>query len=134
MTNVPLLALAPFSSHTGSAVGVVLGKGRFLKTLRCVTDEGALVVKLYVKQAEDEAERVERVATQLQGTFRSRSALLALTCMAGMRDTLDKHRVPHVLPFRVLVQGERAAYAVRQHLHNNLYDRCAFCPVLRCCG
>jgi len=46
----------------------VLGKGRFMKTLKCFNDEGPLVVKVFVKSSEDERAAIEMYKTQLQRT------------------------------------------------------------------
>ena len=40
------------------------------------------------------------------------------------------HGLPHVAPFRTLLETPTAAYATRQHLFANLYDRLSTRPFL----
>jgi phosphoinositide-3-kinase regulatory subunit 4 len=43
-----------------------LGKGRFLKTMQCIHDEGTVVVKVYVKR--DATQSIRDQAEKLNGT------------------------------------------------------------------
>lgn len=43
-----------------------LGKGRFLKTMQCIHDEGTVVVKVYVKR--DPNQSIKDQAEKLNGT------------------------------------------------------------------
>lgn len=46
----------------GIVLESTLGKGRFLKTLRCIHDEGTIVVKVYIKrQIEQLREQVDKI-------------------------------------------------------------------------
>ncbi|CAN6239168.1 unnamed protein product [Urochloa humidicola] len=84
----------------------VANRGRFLKSVRCKHDEGLLLVKVYFKRAgepidlKEHERRLERIRNAFKG-------------IEG----------PHVWPFQVWLQTDKAAYLLRQYFFNNLHDR-----------
>jgi hypothetical protein len=44
-----------------------LGNGRFLKTIKCMIDEGPIVVKVYIVHVD--AERINKEIEKLEGTL-----------------------------------------------------------------
>jgi phosphoinositide-3-kinase regulatory subunit 4 len=90
-----------------------LGGGRFLKSFMCLHDEGQLVMKIYTKR---EAVSLARVARDLE----------------AMRDKFNRNwpECCNVAAFTRVVETERGAYLLRQHVHHNLYERVSQRPFL----
>ncbi|KAK3265006.1 hypothetical protein CYMTET_26290, partial [Cymbomonas tetramitiformis] len=95
-----------------------LGGGRFLKTLRCVhEDGGAVVVKVYFKREDSpDLKTYERRLLEIKRVF---------------SDPPLKHQ--HVWPFQRVVEIDKAAYLLRQYLYSNLHDRLRTRPFLSNC-
>jgi serine/threonine protein kinase/WD40 repeat protein len=85
-----------------------LGASRLLKTIRCKHREGPIVVKIFVKPV------TMSVAKQID-------------VLKEQRKTLN---VRHVVFYQRLIETDRAAYAIRQYLYSNLYDRISTRPFL----
>jgi phosphoinositide-3-kinase regulatory subunit 4 len=89
-----------------------LGGGQFLRTLKCGSEDGALVVKVYSKRE-------------------SRTALSSYEEMlAVVRERLTLNGAPNVMPFRWFEETPQAAYLVRQYFHSNLLERMSTPPFL----
>ena len=90
-----------------------LGGGRFLKSFACLHDEGQLVMKIYTKR---EPVSLARVARDLE----------------AMRDKFNKNwpECCNVAAFTRIVETDRGAYLLRQHVHHNLYERLSQRPFL----
>ncbi|XP_038879690.1 serine/threonine-protein kinase VPS15 [Benincasa hispida] len=90
----------------------VLGRGRFLKSILCKHDEGLVLVKVYFKRGDSiDLKEYERRLSQIKEIF------LALP-----------H--PHVWPFQIWQETDKAAYVLRQYFFNNLHDRLSTRPFL----
>uniref|UniRef100_A0A0D9VUQ3 non-specific serine/threonine protein kinase n=1 Tax=Leersia perrieri TaxID=77586 RepID=A0A0D9VUQ3_9ORYZ len=94
------------STYDLVVVKAAVGKGRFLKSVRCKHDEGQILVKVYFKRAagepidlKDHERRLERIRKAFQGLEGS-----------------------HVWPFQVWLQTDKAAYLLKQYFYSNLHD------------
>ena len=87
-----------------------LGGGRFLKTLKCVNEDGILVVKVYFK--------------------RDPSLSLAKyeELLSMVRSRLTVNGAPNVMPFRWFRETPQQAYIVRQYFHASLLERLSSPP------
>ncbi|GMH35843.1 hypothetical protein BSKO_03711 [Bryopsis sp. KO-2023] len=90
----------------------LLGGGRVLKTVLCVHDVGALVVKVYHMRGD----RVDLKPYERQ--------------LTEIRDRLMSVPNSHLWPFQVFSQNESIGYLVRPHIYANLYDRLNIRPFL----
>lgn len=98
-----------------------IGNGRFLKSYRCKEDGKLMLVKVYVKQDQDEDLEIWR-----QGIDRIAAALR------------PRHECPNVQPYLKAFTGRRpgargvtgAAYCIRQHFWSNVLDRLGTRPFL----
>lgn len=87
-----------------------LGRARFLKTVKALHQEGEAVVKILIKpqfsfDLEPYKKTVLRYQTELDG-------------------------IPNAIGFSRVVETDRAAYLIRQHIKHNLYDRISTRPFL----
>ncbi|CAH9103061.1 unnamed protein product [Cuscuta epithymum] len=90
----------------------VLGRGRFLKSILCKHDEGLVLVKVYFKRGDSiDLREHERRLSQISEIFGG----------------IDH---PHVWPFQLWVETDKAAYLLRQYFFNNLHDRLSTRPFL----
>ncbi|KAI8827076.1 uncharacterized protein EV422DRAFT_549569 [Fimicolochytrium jonesii] len=87
-----------------------LGSGHFMKTIRCKHRDGLVVVKIFIKPD---------TAISLRDYVQT---------IKGERDLLLD--VPNAFPYQRIMETERAAYLIRQHLYSNLYDRISTRPFL----
>ena len=97
----------------GSAVAVQerLGGGQFLKSIKVVNEDGALVVKVYAKRDSPSLTQYEEA-------------------LASVRERLTVHGAPNVMPYRWFKETPHAAYLVRQYFHSNLLERMSTPPFL----
>ncbi|KAI8900262.1 hypothetical protein BC833DRAFT_582478 [Globomyces pollinis-pini] len=86
-----------------------LGNSRFLRTVKCSHPQGPLIVKVYVKSS------VQDLGDQQKQLLAERDQLRG---------------IPNVMPYEMIIETERAGYAIRQHLHSSLYDRISTRPFL----
>ncbi|QPG73076.1 hypothetical protein FOA43_000381 [Brettanomyces nanus] len=87
-----------------------LGASRFLKAVKCLDTEGAVVVKLLIKPD---------------------SHLNLTHLLKQMEDLREKLvGVPNVLPFHSIIDSQRACYFMRPYIRFNLYDRLSIRPFL----
>ena len=89
-----------------------LGGGRFLKTLKCVNEDGILVVKVYFKR---DPGRVLASYEELLTEVRAR---------------LTINGAPNVMAFRWFKETPQAAYIVRQYFYTSLLERMRSPPFL----
>uniref|UniRef100_A0A6B2KWI3 non-specific serine/threonine protein kinase n=1 Tax=Arcella intermedia TaxID=1963864 RepID=A0A6B2KWI3_9EUKA len=94
----------------------VLGKGRFLRTLKCFNDEGLLVCKIYVKEGPmgKDAEKEEE----------------AIKALKNLADKLKPDTITNVYPFQEFLTTDSASFMSRQYFHYNLHDRFSARPFL----
>ena len=121
--GIPLSTPAPTQDYALQEVGGLtfeekLGGSRFMKTLRCTTNEGEhapVVVKVFLKgpNAPDLAPH----AAQLR----------------EVRARLDAASCPNVLPFELTRETDKAAYLMRQYMHASLRERLSSQPPLEAC-
>ncbi|KAK1270728.1 Shaggy-related protein kinase kappa [Acorus gramineus] len=90
----------------------VLGRGRFFKSILCKHDEGLVLVKVYFKRGDPlDLKDYERRLAQI-------------------RDTFQDVESPHVRPFQLWLETDKAAYVLRQYFFSNLHDRLSTRPFL----
>jgi phosphoinositide-3-kinase regulatory subunit 4 len=89
-----------------------LGKSRFLKTLRCIHDEGTVLVKVYIKPSSGGT--LEKYAEKLK----------------EIRNAVSIFHHPNILPFQIFMETEKAGFMIRQYFYNNLHDRISTRPFL----
>ncbi|KAJ1619166.1 hypothetical protein T492DRAFT_1150940 [Pavlovales sp. CCMP2436] len=92
-----------------------MGGGRFLKTLRCTTNDAGhapVVVKVFLKGVGTPS--LAPHAAQLR----------------EIRARLPPAAAPNVLPFALFRETEKAAFLMRQYLHSTLRERVAAQPAL----
>lgn len=87
-----------------------LGTSRFLKTIQCIDEQGAVVVKLLIKP------NVELSVDP----YLKRMEEIRSTCA----------NMPSLLPFYSVIDSQRACYFIRPFLRYNLYDRLSTRPFL----
>ncbi|KNC97679.1 VPS15 protein kinase [Spizellomyces punctatus DAOM BR117] len=87
-----------------------LGSGHFMKTIRCKHREGLVVVKIFIKP--DAGISLRKYVQELKAE----------------RDILLD--IPNAFPYQRIIETDRAAYMIRQHLYSNLYDRISTRPFL----
>jgi phosphoinositide-3-kinase regulatory subunit 4 len=85
---------------------VILGNGKIFKSVQCLTDQGSVVVKLYIKR-EKEFDNKKQYESILENIVYKLSIL----------------QQPSILPLQKLEQTERAVYLIRQYFMYNLADR-----------
>ncbi|GAV48373.1 hypothetical protein ZYGR_0I06700 [Zygosaccharomyces rouxii] len=88
-----------------------LNSSRFLKTCKGLDPNGEIVIKVFIKPAEDYNLK------KIQRTIESEALLLA--------------PLPNALNFSKVIESNRAGYLIRQHLKSNLYDRLSSRPHLQ---
>ncbi|KAH9304628.1 hypothetical protein KI387_009032, partial [Taxus chinensis] len=91
----------------------VVGRGRFLKSIQCMHDEGLLLVKVYFKRGGDSLHLKE---------YERR--------LCEIKERLQKIKDSHVWPFQFWLETEKAAYLLRQYFFSNLHDRLSTRPFL----
>ncbi|GLJ26656.1 hypothetical protein SUGI_0518430 [Cryptomeria japonica] len=91
----------------------VVGRGRFLKSIQCMHDEGLLLVKVYFKRGGDSLHLKE---------YERR--------LCEIKERLQKIKDSHVWPFQCWLETEKAAYLIRQYFFSNLHDRLSTRPFL----
>ena len=96
----------------GVVVQERLGGGQFLKSYKCVNEDGVLVVKVYAKRGP---------STELKHYA---------TMLSEVRERLTVHGAPNVMPYRWFKEDAQAAYLVRQYFHANLLERMSTPPFL----
>lgn len=120
MGNAQMVAASAHSSDhntlpatLGSAVTFQerLGGGQFLKSVKCMNEDGALVVKIYSKRHAVSLSSYEEM-------------------LAEVRQLLTLNGSPNVMPFRWFKETPQAAYLVRQYFHQNLLERMGTPPFL----
>ncbi|KAJ3698963.1 hypothetical protein LUZ61_002668 [Rhynchospora tenuis] len=90
----------------------VVGTGRFLKSVLCKHDEGLVLVKVYFKRGDPlPLKEYEKRLVEI-------------------RDIFQHVQQPHVWPFQVCLETDKAAYLLRQYLFSNLHDRLSTRPFL----
>ncbi|KAG7923631.1 hypothetical protein KL905_000849 [Ogataea polymorpha] len=87
-----------------------LSSTRFLKTIKCLDKEGAVVVKLLIKPSTE---------LNLEAWVRELEKL-----------RVDLLELPNVLPFEKIIDSQRAGYLIRPYIRYNLYDRISIRPFL----
>lgn len=97
-----------------------MGGGGFLKSIRCVNEDGALLVKVYFKPS----------YFKPSSTTPDQSLAEYEEILAAVRDRLTVNGAPNVMPFRWFKETAHAAYLVRQHFHSNLLERLSTPPFL----
>jgi hypothetical protein len=99
-----------------------MGNARFLKSVVVSHPQGRFLCKIYLKMNDEslgrELQRLEQERNHLQG-------------------------IPNILPYEMVIETDRAGYAIRQFIHGSLYDRIRFfgsfsllvlvhsCPILK---
>ncbi|XP_017058626.1 phosphoinositide 3-kinase regulatory subunit 4 [Drosophila ficusphila] len=103
-----------FSGQFGSEITFSsnMGSTRFFKVAKAKTDEGQIVVKVFVKHdptlpLEDHKERLE-----------------------GIKKTLSLANAVNCLPFQRVELIDKAAYIMREYVKHSLYDRVSTRPFL----
>lgn len=89
-----------------------LGNSALLKCIKCIHDEGPVVVKVYIKRPP---------YTELKEYVSQLTAL---------RDTLALRSCANVCPSRKFIITDKAGYMIRQYFAYNLHDRIAARPFL----
>ncbi|XP_078170868.1 serine/threonine-protein kinase VPS15-like isoform X1 [Carex rostrata] len=90
----------------------VVGRGRFLKSVLCKHDEGLVLVKVYFKRGDPlPLKEYEKRLVEI-------------------RDIFQNVQQPHVWPFQVWLETDKAAYLLRQYFFGNLHDRLSTRPFL----
>jgi phosphoinositide-3-kinase regulatory subunit 4 len=115
----PLMQSAQPSEYLSEVPHVVykdsLGGGRFLKTVRCVHDEGEdIVVKIYFKR--EDSPDLAQYDRRLQEIARS------------FNNPRLSHQ--HVWPFQRVLQTDKAVYLLRQFIFSDLHTRVLTRPFL----
>ncbi|EIW79923.1 WD40 repeat-like protein [Coniophora puteana RWD-64-598 SS2] len=87
-----------------------LGQARFLKTVKCRHRNGALVVKIFIKQDPGISLRNYQRRLKIE-----RESLLD---------------IPNVYNYQTFVETDKAGYIIRQWIGSNLYDRISTRPFL----
>eukprot|EP00274_Cyanoptyche_gloeocystis_P002066 CAMPEP_0196657396 /NCGR_PEP_ID=MMETSP1086-20130531/23066_1 /TAXON_ID=77921 /ORGANISM="Cyanoptyche gloeocystis , Strain SAG4.97" /LENGTH=124 /DNA_ID=CAMNT_0041990491 /DNA_START=47 /DNA_END=418 /DNA_ORIENTATION=+ len=96
----------------GISLQTLLSNSRFLKTAKCLHDEGVVVVKVYLKR--DTVLSLKRYEQKLQ----------------EIREHFINLRPLNVMPFQQFVETEKAGYMIRQYFSSNLRDRLSTRPFL----
>ncbi|KAI8905706.1 hypothetical protein DFJ77DRAFT_435262 [Powellomyces hirtus] len=113
-STTPRTATAGIDSYVSELSDVQyeksLGSGHFMKTIRCKHRDGLVVVKIFIKP--DTGISLREHVNKLKGE----------------RDLLLE--VPNAFPYQRILETDRAAYLIRQHLYSNLYDRISTRPFL----
>ncbi|EJS44782.1 vps15p [Saccharomyces arboricola H-6] len=88
-----------------------LNSSRFLKTCKALDPNGEIVIKVFIKPADQYSLRpfLQQIKAQ----------------------SFKLGQLPHVLNYSKLIETNRAGYMIRQHLKNNLYDRLSLRPYLQ---
>lgn len=90
----------------------VVGRGRFLKSVLCKHDEGLVLVKVYFKRGDPlPLKEYEKRLVEIRNIFQN-------------------VQQPHVWPFQVWLETDKAAYLLRQYFFGNLHDRLSTRPFL----
>lgn len=116
-----------FSSCTGSS----MGSTRFFKVARARSDEGLVVVKVFVKH--DPSLPLETHAERLE--FIKRSLSNAVNCLPFQRvevrmvDVCQQPPNPHRFDFSLQLT-DKAALIMREYVKHSLYDRVSTRPFL----
>lgn len=87
-----------------------LNSSRFLKTCKALDPNGEILIKVFIKPADDYSLR------SLDKDLTKESSILA--------------QLPNALNYSKIVETDRAGYLIRQHLRSNLYDRLSSRPFL----
>eukprot|EP01012_Entosiphon_sulcatum_P020565 TRINITY_DN25498_c0_g1_i1.p1 TRINITY_DN25498_c0_g1~~TRINITY_DN25498_c0_g1_i1.p1 ORF type:complete len:1464 (+),score=202.85 TRINITY_DN25498_c0_g1_i1:33-4394(+) len=99
------------------------GKGRLLKAVHCGSQDGDVVVKVYLKRDGSDTGIVKKAEEKLQ----------------GVDDVIHKHivklyecgsRVSNICGYSKVVSGDQAAYAIRPYFYHSLYERMVTRPFL----
>ncbi|KAI8594057.1 hypothetical protein BDZ88DRAFT_402446 [Geranomyces variabilis] len=113
-STTPRTATAGIDSYVSELSDVQyeksLGSGHFMKTIRCKHRDGLVVVKIFIKP--DTGISLRDHVNRLKAE----------------RDLLLE--VPNAFPYQRILETDRAAYLIRQHLYSNLYDRISTRPFL----
>ncbi|KAJ3162439.1 Serine/threonine-protein kinase [Geranomyces michiganensis] len=113
-STTPRTATAGIDSYVSELSDVhyekSLGSGHFMKTIRCKHRDGLVVVKIFIKP--DTGISLRDHVNRLKAE----------------RDLLLE--VPNAFPYQRILETDRAAYLIRQHLYSNLYDRISTRPFL----
>ncbi|GMM30983.1 ubiquitin-binding serine/threonine protein kinase [Martiniozyma asiatica (nom. inval.)] len=88
-----------------------LGTARFLKTIKCLSHSGSVIVKLLIKPNNLEIDLLE----PLKKNEYIRSKILD---------------IPNVLPFEDIIDSDRACYLIRPFIRYNLNERISIRPFL----
>ena len=87
----------------------MLGSSPILKTILCDHPQGKQAVKVVVKNSSQDLHKFQN---------------LLMNEKEALKDVMN------VLPYTMVLETERAGYAVRQYISNNLYDRISTRPFL----
>ncbi|SJM87486.1 related to serine/threonine-protein kinase VPS15 [Zygosaccharomyces bailii] len=88
-----------------------LNSSRFLKTCKGLDPNGEIIIKVFIKPAEDYNLK------KVQKAIEEEAMMLA--------------PLPNALNFSKVIESNRAGYLIRQHLKSNLYDRLSSRPHLQ---
>ncbi|CCD22933.1 ubiquitin-binding serine/threonine protein kinase VPS15 NDAI_0A07790 [Naumovozyma dairenensis CBS 421] len=88
-----------------------LNSSRFLKTCKALDPNGEIIIKVFIKPKEDY--NLKPILSRIE----TESQLLS--------------PLPNVLNYSKIIESNRAAYMIRQHLKFNLYDRLSSRPYLQ---
>jgi hypothetical protein len=109
-----------------------LGNGRFLKTVKCMIEEGPIVVKVYIVHVPQDFEIIQREIEILEGIYVEKFlhltngySLLSLIYLA-IKNKIRVFNCTNVYPFQTFVKTQNAGYMLRQYYCNNLYDKFRF--------
>ncbi|KAJ3325684.1 Serine/threonine-protein kinase [Boothiomyces sp. JEL0866] len=86
-----------------------LGNSRFLKTVQCKHPQGPMIVKIFPKSVPINLSDYQQI-------------------LLVERDKLKG--IPNILTYDIVLETERAGYAIRQSLQGSLYDRISTRPFL----
>lgn len=88
-----------------------LNSSRFLKTCKALDPNGEVVIKVFIKPADNYN--------------------LKTVCDALNKEALILAQLPNALNYSKILETDRAGYLIRQHLKRNLYDRLSSRPFLK---
>ncbi|KAI9096422.1 hypothetical protein DFS34DRAFT_581299 [Phlyctochytrium arcticum] len=113
-SSTPRNASAGIDSYVSELADVhyekSLGRGQFMKSIRCKYHDGLVVVKIFIKP--DTGVSLRKYVQDLKV---ERNVLL---------------QIPNTFPYQRIIETDRAAYMIRQHVYSNLYDRISTRPFL----
>lgn len=95
----------------------LLGSSKCMKTLKCFSDEGPVLVKVLFRDQNTLAKDAEIIAE-------------AQKELEVIRDKIKFSKNPNVIPFQLFYVTPKAAYSMRQFFKHNLYDRMSTRPFL----